>query len=343
MRIPLRFGAAVAVLAGTFAAGGPASAAPGDTVFALTGGNAIISFAPGSPGNASAPMTITGLNAGETILGIDFRPANNQLYAVGSSSQLYTINTSTGAATKIGGPFTPAIDGTQVGFDFNPTVDRIRLVTDSGQNLRLHPDTGAVVFTDGTLTYKAGDTNATAPKAIAAAAYTMSDNDPATGTVLFDIDAASATLVRQDPPNDGTLNTVGMLGVTTSQEVAFDIGPGGAYLANRPTAATGSRLYRVDLTTGMTTEIGVIGSGVNVSGIAIRLEAAPAPATPPPATATPRPNAPMPPNTGNAGLTNVTADSNFASAVVVLGAMLVATSGAIVISQRKLAPTARRK
>jgi hypothetical protein len=29
--------------------------------------------------------------------------------------------------------------------DFNPVVDRIRIMSDAGQNLRVHPDTGAVV------------------------------------------------------------------------------------------------------------------------------------------------------------------------------------------------------
>jgi hypothetical protein len=36
--------------------------------------------------------------------------------------------------------FSPAIVGANASLDFNPTVDRIRLVTESGQNLRLHPE-----------------------------------------------------------------------------------------------------------------------------------------------------------------------------------------------------------
>ena len=47
--------------------------------------------------------------------------------------------------------FTPALSGTAFGFDFNPTVDRIRVVSDTGQNLRLNPDTGAVAAVDGAL------------------------------------------------------------------------------------------------------------------------------------------------------------------------------------------------
>ena len=37
---------------------------------------------------------ITGLLGGETILGIDFRPATGALYGLGSTSRLYTIDTS---------------------------------------------------------------------------------------------------------------------------------------------------------------------------------------------------------------------------------------------------------
>jgi hypothetical protein len=47
--------------------------------------------------------------------------------------------------------FSPTIATTNASVDFNPTVDRIRLVTDSGQNLRLHPELGTVVATDGVI------------------------------------------------------------------------------------------------------------------------------------------------------------------------------------------------
>jgi hypothetical protein len=64
--------------------------------------------------------------------------------------------------------------------DFNPTVDRIRLVTDSGQNLRLHPELGTVVATDGVI-------NGGANAKIGAIAYTNSMAGAST-TVLYDID-----------------------------------------------------------------------------------------------------------------------------------------------------------
>ena len=62
---------------------------------------------------------ITGLQAGENILGIDMRPATGQLYALGSTSRLYTINMSNGVAAQVGTiAFTPALSGTAFGFDF---------------------------------------------------------------------------------------------------------------------------------------------------------------------------------------------------------------------------------
>jgi hypothetical protein len=64
------------------------------------------------------------------------------LYALGLSSRIYFINEKSGVATAVGSTISPAIVGANASLDFNPTVDRIRLVTESGQNLRLHPELG---------------------------------------------------------------------------------------------------------------------------------------------------------------------------------------------------------
>lgn len=86
--------------------------------------------------------------------------------------------------------------------DFNPTVDRIRIVTSSGQNFRAHPDTGAVVFTDAPLSFKAGDVNVGETAGIVSAAYANSVA-AAVSTVLYDIEAGNDVLATQAPPNDG--------------------------------------------------------------------------------------------------------------------------------------------
>jgi hypothetical protein len=211
-------------------------------------------------------VKLRGLQKKERILGIDVRPATGQLYALGSSSRLYVIDWETGQATAIGSvPFTPALAGSSFSFDFNPTVDRIRIMSDSGQNLRAHPDTGAIAAVDAGLAYAGGDPGfATAP-AVAACAYTNSDNDPATGTELFNIDAARDVLVLQNPPNAGTLNTVGPLGVNASEVAGFDIAvsDGTAYAAlvvrqgKRKSIRAG--LFTIDLATGAATPLGKIG------------------------------------------------------------------------------------
>ena len=52
-----------------------------------------------------AIATISGMQPGEALLAIDFRPATGQLYGLGSTSRLYTIDSTSGAATAIGAGF----------------------------------------------------------------------------------------------------------------------------------------------------------------------------------------------------------------------------------------------
>jgi hypothetical protein len=198
---------------------------------------------------------------GESILGIDMRPATGQLFALGSTSRLYTVNTASGAATIVGaGPFTPALIGTSFGFDFNPTVDRIRVVSNTGQNLRLNPITGTVAATDMNL-------NPGMP-AVDAVAYT--NNFPgATTTVLYDIDDASNNLSMQNPPNNGELVAVGPLGVNIGAANGFDIGgaSGNGYAIFSSGGST--KLYAVNLITGVANAISSFPATVN--GFAIGL------------------------------------------------------------------------
>lgn len=228
---------------------------------ALTDNNQLLSLRTTALGGTAAPVAITGLQANERILSIDYRPATGQLYGLGSTSRLYVINPSTGVARAIGsGAFTPAISGTSASIDFNPTVDRVRLVTNTGQNLRLNPETGAVQATDGNIN---GATGAT----ISAVAYTNSVAG-ATSTVLYDIDPATDRLYRQDPPNDGTLVSVGELGVNATQ-AGFDIAADGGKAFATLTVDSRSGLYEVDLTTGRATRYDNFASGTNVVDIAI--------------------------------------------------------------------------
>lgn len=217
------------------------------TFYALAEGNRLDKFSLQRSEELISSMTITGLQQNETIIAIDFRPATGQLYGLGSSSRLYVINTNTGAARAVGmGSFSPMLSGTIAGFDFNPTVDRIRVVTSTGQNLRLHPETGAVVFTDGAI-------NGAPGAMITSVAYTNNEAGVTT-TTLYDIDVANDKLYKQNPPNDGRLEEVGPLGIDLDGEGGFDISPMTA--GNEPVALAlyqfnkKSALFTIDLATG---------------------------------------------------------------------------------------------
>jgi hypothetical protein len=266
--------AVVALLALALVGASPsASAAPaarmGGAVFALTDDGRLISFDAARPRRLTSDVAISGLKPGESLVGIDFRPATKVLYGVGSSSRLYTIDLTTGVATA-GPALSTSLSGSQFGVDFNPVPDRLRIVSDSGQNLRVNVDTGAVIV-DGSLAYAAGDPNAGARPMVVGAAYTNPDTDPNTGTQLFDIDA-SGVLALQNPPNDGTLITQveGMANVTG--EVAFDIGAGSRGIAAiQRNGDAFSRLYQVDTVARTASSGGVVGGGEVIRGLAIQL------------------------------------------------------------------------
>lgn len=237
-----------------------------EPAYALNGRNQLVRFDTRTPFFVDETRAIRGLAPGEALLGIDFRPANNRLYGLGSTSRLYTIDLMTGVATAVGGgPFTPALEGTEFGFDFNPTVDRIRIVSNTGQNLRAHPDTGAVVAVDGRL-----KSETISGFRISGAAYTNSVAG-ATSTTLYGIDAELRMLVTQIPPNDGVLNPVGMMETDMSEVSGFDISPvsGMAYLAARVRGQAVSAFYEVDLTTGRTRQMGTFETLDQIGGLAI--------------------------------------------------------------------------
>ncbi len=261
-------------------------ASSGQTIYGLTVANRLVQFSSDDPDEIISRRRITGLQSGERLLGIDFRPATGQLYGLGSSSRLYVIDTWSAQASPIGAQsFSPGLSGSAFGFDFNPTVDRIRIVSNNGQNLRVHPDLGTVVDfdpatagtqTDLNLAYDNTandgdpvDVNAGRTPSVVGAAYTNPDNNPATGTTLYDLDAALNTLVIQAPPNNGTLNTVATIAFNSFQEnfLGFDIAPSGtAYVAGWD----GRRnvLATLDLISGRVSILGRIDTRASITGLA---------------------------------------------------------------------------
>jgi hypothetical protein len=197
---------------------------------------------------------------GEDLQGIDFRPANGQLYGLGSTSRLYRIDLTTGLATQVGAsPFAVALSGTNFGFDFNPVVDRVRVVSDADQNLRLNPSTGTLAAMDTALSYTVGDPNAGADPKIVGAAY-INNVVSATTTTLYGIDSNLDILTIQNPPNNGTLTTIGPLGFDTSGAVGFDIASTSTAFASLSVSGL-VELFTINLATGAATPVGSIGTG----------------------------------------------------------------------------------
>ncbi|GFE69196.1 DUF4394 domain-containing protein [Chroococcus sp. FPU101] len=225
--------------------------------------------------NSSQTQTrsVTGITG--NLLGIDFRPADNQLYGLTDTSNIYTINTATGAATFVSSLSTAFTSGFESGIDFNPVPDRLRIVGSNNQNLRVDVATGATTV-DGTLAYGTGDVNVGVEPNLTAAAYTNSFSPspaPNRTTELFGIDFGLDILVQQNPPNAGTLNTVGSLGVDFGSTGGFDIlsTQKGNNITNMAFAASGSSLYTINLSTGAATTVGTIGNGnVTIVGLAAR-------------------------------------------------------------------------
>src|SRR5262245_60496144 len=155
------------------------------TLIALSTNNQLLAFDSSAPGTIQGVLPITGLQAGESVLGIDFRPATGQLYGLGSSNRLYVVNPNSGAATPVGtGTFAVPLNGTAFGFAFDPVADRIRVVSDTGQNMRLNPDTGAVFDSDPNTPGTQPDTPLKTPGRVVEVAYT-NDASSATSTTLY--------------------------------------------------------------------------------------------------------------------------------------------------------------
>ena len=268
----------------------PTAKVPQETVYAVTERMELIRFKSDRPGDVLERRALSGLAAGEALRGIDYRVARGVLFALADSGRLYTVDTAQARLTPVAvaAPQPWPVQGQVVGVDFNPTVDRIRVVSSTGQNLRLHPETNAVVDgnpneaglqLDGALNYVAGDRYAGRKPEIAGVAYTYNKKDEKI-TTNYAIDRALGALLMQGTlegvqpvisPNTGQLRTVGLLGTGALSEAHFDISDvaNTALLAARPEGQTQTRLYQIDLISGRASEIGRVGGGERLLGLAI--------------------------------------------------------------------------
>lgn len=274
-RLTARVGALTLIVASLTA---PASAETIYGIAAVGNSTSLLSWDSASPGSIASGSFVSGLQSNETIVGIDFRPTTGELYALGTSSRLYTLNTSTGAASAVAGPFSPLLNGFSFGFDFNPVIDRIRVVAETNKNTVLNPITGAVQATATDLFYGPADPNFGVDPNVVGSSYTNSFVGAAS-TQLYGIDTALDILVTQ-ANSAGTLGTVGPLGINATAVGGFDISgtTGIAYAALLPSGSSQSNLYSINLLTGAATNLGQIDGGIIITAIAV-VPAIPEPAT----------------------------------------------------------------
>ena len=187
------------------------------------------------------------LDGGASLIGIDVRPADGKLYGVTPDGAIVIVDHKTGKWEKKSQLSEALPKGATFTVDFNPVADRLRILSSTGMSYRINVEDGKTTV-DGSLKYAEADANKGKQPTVTAGAYSNSFAGTKE-TALYDIDAANGTFVRQAPPNDGILNTLGKLGTKVNGDVAFDIvadGKGG----NTGWMLIGGTLYTVDIATG---------------------------------------------------------------------------------------------
>lgn len=251
----------------TITVAGLAGTAQAELAFGVTTNQTLVSFNTNAPNAILSGIAISGMMSNEQVRGIDFRPADGMLYALGSFSNLYRIDTATGAATRIGNGAGLTISGSSFGFDFNPTIDRIRVVSNTGANYVFNPNDGTATQVTS-LFYAPGDTNQGMTPNVVASAYNNNFAGAMTSQ-LFGIDTGLDILVRQ-ANSAGTLNTVGALGADITDMVGFDISiTGMAFAVSVDAGSARSMLWSINLDTGAATYMGELGGGALLTSFAV--------------------------------------------------------------------------
>ncbi len=159
------------------------------------------------------------------------------------------------------------IIGTSFGVDLDPISDRLWIVSDADRAWEVNLTFGFTT-TVGPLAYRAGDPAfGQDPNGVGIAS--LISIVEATEPTLYQIDTNLDILAIQNPPDEGTLATVGALGVDVSAVVGFDIQAGGP-TPNRGYATLvvegATELYQIDLSTGAATLIALLEPSLTARG-----------------------------------------------------------------------------
>ncbi|MCP5367403.1 MAG: DUF4394 domain-containing protein [Hyphomicrobiales bacterium] len=234
--------------------------APRNSSNEVTGPNQLFTFDSATPGNVTV-VGSTGLSTDITLRGLDFDAAGN-LYAYGENNTsstatgLYSLNTSTGVASFIGGGGLDPGDNSRIhDLAFNPATGKMMGVGNTG----VAQDTKSHLYDIDLTTGLATEIGDIVPPSGFLLPFGFAAD--ASGR-LFVIDTLSGSIMElvglnaQALPNDVGYNPFGVIGLTIDWS-----GDGTFYLGGLQNLVPfQSELRTVNGTTGDTTLVGAVGS-----------------------------------------------------------------------------------
>lgn len=248
-------------------------------LLALTDNNGLVSFQSGFPSKLCTSTTITGLQGNESVLGIDVRPSDRNVYALTSAGRLYTVNSMTGTATTKAtltadpldnsDPYTVADLNSGIAMDVSPAADQLRAFNGNGKNLRVNMDTGV---TTSDVQLNANGLNPT-NAGVTAISYTNGFAGTVNNT-LYLIDTANDRLLTTPAgasggvlANVGSLQIQGDVQAVAGLEINAVNNSAFAALQVGTNAGNSSDLYNINLASGVATRVGTIGAPARVRKI----------------------------------------------------------------------------
>ncbi|MCW1885606.1 DUF4394 domain-containing protein [Luteolibacter flavescens] len=254
-----------------------ATSASAVTIYTIGSDNSFYSF------DSAVPSVVTQVGAAGSAAGyvdLDVYGANGSLYGITASGSGASINLSTGASSGGWTPNTNPITGAVNAFDFNPAADRVRVISNGGtNNYRVQPDFASApqtitnpggVTVDGGFNFTSSTGTLRPGIFVLGAGYTNPGNNPAS-TILYTLSSDGFLNSHTTPAGsfgDGVAIGAAGLGFTpTGSGFDIDLEGIGYAIANSDGV---SNLYAIDLTTGVGTLVGAVGTttGLTFNGLA---------------------------------------------------------------------------